>query len=355
MRFAVLLILLLSSCQRSGPTEAPNFIADAASDAHHHDVTDVGPTPDATIDATVDAEVPDATRFDQVMFAATHNSYSGEGRGSILAQLEIGVRFIELDVHNDDFATEGFGIGHDDPGHEVALGEENPAGTALTDWLDVVQTWRDDNPNHLPLTLGLDLKDDLFEASTFADGNLARLNQLVVDTFGDALFTEADAASGWPDVESMRGRVLIVLSGNTSSRLGYRRVEGANPSVAAGDTAVLVAHESGDDVVLWSGPRDFTRYERLGGVSDPAVDLECSDVVLVASGQVRTGAARCQPRHHVGWPVRGLRRSRRDQPCGAVRRRGHDPHRRRRGHVGRHVERHVTPRDLGVGRRRDAA
>ncbi len=44
--------------------------------------------------------------FNEVFLKATHNSYSGDlvgQRGTILAQLNTGIRFIEFDIHDQDF------------------------------------------------------------------------------------------------------------------------------------------------------------------------------------------------------------------------------------------------------------
>ena len=39
-----------------------------------------------------------------------------------MQQLDRGVRFLELDVHDNDFATRRYTVGHDAPGDEVATG-----------------------------------------------------------------------------------------------------------------------------------------------------------------------------------------------------------------------------------------
>lgn len=233
--------------------------------------------------------------FDEAVFAATHNSYSGGTRGAITEQLEGGVRFIEFDVQADDFATLGYQVGHDMPGHEVEVGAPNPDSVALTDWLAIVTTWHDAHPNHLPLTIGFDIKDPISSVATFEDGNLSRFNSLIATTFGPALLTESDVVDGWPTVEDLRGRILVVLSGDTASRLAYRRTPGTNPAVAGNALQkAIVAHESGGASWVWSGSFfGMARYEITTG-TDPTVALsDDGTVVLVTvdSGalQIRTG------------------------------------------------------------------
>ena len=67
--------------------------------------------------AATDLPLPSA------IFRATHNSYSGNvdgAKNSITYQLDHGIRFIELDVHDNGYATShDYAIGHDSPGDQV--------------------------------------------------------------------------------------------------------------------------------------------------------------------------------------------------------------------------------------------
>ena len=80
--------------------------------------------------------------FASSVFLATHNSYSGNMAGgvrcSIQFQLDHDVRFIELDVREDGFTSNGdFSIGHNGVDSDVDhLG--NPASDLLWDWLSVI-------------------------------------------------------------------------------------------------------------------------------------------------------------------------------------------------------------------------
>lgn len=248
--------------------------ADASDAAGRPDASDVAPAHDLQ-------DTPVA--MDEAVFAATHNSYSGGARGTIREQLDAGVRFLEFDVHADDFDTVGYQVGHDAPGHEVQTGSGNPEGLALVAWLAVIQTWRAENPNHAPLTIGLDLKSDLWARPTAEAGNLGAFQLLLERTFGDALFTEDEAARGWPTVDELRGRVLAVLSGNTATRLAHRRVIGSNPAIAVNDFgSIVVAHESEHGVTVWAGSKTqgMRHFQHLPG-ADPAVALQTDAVVLL--------------------------------------------------------------------------
>lgn len=187
-----------------------------------------GADDDISAVAAVDSPAIDARRYPEVSFAATHNSYSGgiEGRrSSIRAQLDRGVRSIELDVHDEDYEAMGFRVGHLSPGDAVYHGDGNPEGDALLAWLELISDWSLQNPRHAPITLVVDLKDCLAENSSFESGDLFALNALLVFSFGERLLhAEQIERDGWPAVGEMRGKILVVLSGDEASRVAYRGI-----------------------------------------------------------------------------------------------------------------------------------
>ena len=125
----------------------------------------------------------DARRYNEVVLAATHNSYAGVASGDLgplRRQLDDGIRFVELDVHDNEFGSYGYRIGHEAPGDGVARGAGNPNTDKLGSWLRAVAAWSDANPRHAPITVALDIKDDLTDNRSFAEGNLARLNAELV-------------------------------------------------------------------------------------------------------------------------------------------------------------------------------
>jgi hypothetical protein len=176
------------------------------------------------------------------VFAATHNSYS-PGRGTLTAQLDDGVRFLELDINLDDGR---YLIGHGVPGHEVARGNGNPNELELAEWLAVIAAWSDGRPGHAPITIALDLKPDLTEPDNFAGGNLAALNHALRTAFGERLLSARElGAADWPALEELHGHVVWVLSGDGATRRGYRLDGGRDPAVALnGSGAVVEVHAS---------------------------------------------------------------------------------------------------------------
>ena len=237
-------------------------------------------------------------RFSDATFRATHNSYSGGPRGTLRDQLDGGVRFFELDVHSDDYRARGYQIGHFLPGHEVSESGSNPDDRALRSWLAHLAEWSDEHQDRAPITVTLDLKDDLTEGEGFEDGNPAALNALLAEVFGERIFRPAECEAEWPNIDELRGRIVVVLSGDLTTRRGYLRDGGARPAVAlnSGGTVVEV-HGSGSGALwYWTGRRDdgevaWRRHGRYGAGESPAVALSEEGVVVSVHSRIGHGAA----------------------------------------------------------------
>jgi hypothetical protein len=194
--------------------------------------------------------------FDQLSYKATHNSYSGGARGSMLEQLQAGVRFLELDIHDNSFSSIGeYTLGHSEEGLEVDLGGGNPVTYNLSDWLGIVADWSDGNPGHVPVTIALDIKDDLTDNPDQSSGNLGALNVAIEAALGDKLLPSEELGSGWPGVGTLRDKVMVVLSGHAGSRKLYKRDRGNNPAIAMNDSGqVISVHDSGSGTLwYWTG------------------------------------------------------------------------------------------------------
>jgi hypothetical protein len=225
--------------------------------------------------------------FHAAIFRATHNSYSGDingERGTFVQQLDSGIRFLELDFHDApwNLAAPDYLVGHDGPGSELWTAGSNPDTPALESWLTVVDNWSKAHPDHLPITVLLDAKDDLTDNPDRAHGNLAFLNDLLLDVFGEArLYAAEELGAAWPSVAGLRGKVLAVLSGNFDTRQGYLRDQGFNPAAAMNDAGKVVeVHDSGSGHLwYWTGqylPDGGIRWHRHGRYdtgADPAVAL----------------------------------------------------------------------------------
>ncbi|GHG30694.1 MULTISPECIES: hypothetical protein [Amycolatopsis] len=239
--------------------------------------------------------------FTATVFRATHNSYSGNVDGtknSLVHQLDHGVRFLELDVHDNGYATShDYAVGHDSPGNLVDHSGGNPASNNLRDWLAVVNTWSAQHPAAAPIVVMLDLKDDLTDNTSFAAGNLTALNQELESVFGPRLLRAQDYPAAQPDVDALRGRVLPLLSGDGGSRTEYKRDVGYHPAVALnGRGQVVEVHDSGAGALwYWTGTYGadgrvtWLRHGRYDSGQTPAVALnDNGDLVEVHQSQSAT-------------------------------------------------------------------
>jgi hypothetical protein len=205
-------------------------------------------------EASAVADLP----FASAVFRATHNSYSGNvdgAKNSIVYQLDHGVRFLELDIHDNGYGTlHDYAVGHSGPG-DLVDHAGNPASNALRDWLGVVAEWSGAHPAHAPIVVMLDMKDDLTDNPSFAAGNLTALNQELAGAFGSGLLQAKDYPAGLPSVDASRGKVLTLLSGDGGSRAEYRRDVGYHPAVALNSHGQIVeVHDSGAGTLwYWTG------------------------------------------------------------------------------------------------------
>jgi hypothetical protein len=235
--------------------------------------------------AVAQASLPgDTLPFASAVFRATHNSYSGNvdgSKGSIASQLDSGVRFLEFDIHDNGYATNhDYSIGHSAPG-DLVDHAGNPSSNLLRDWLRTVSDWSAAHPAAAPLLVMLDLKDDLTDNASYAAGNLAALNRELSDAFGSRLLTAAQVTGALGTVGSLRGRVLTLLSGDPTTRSGYRRDLGYNPAVAINARGQVVeVHDSGAGALwYWTGSYGadgrvtWLRHGRYDSGVTPAVAL----------------------------------------------------------------------------------
>ncbi|WP_027942105.1 hypothetical protein [Amycolatopsis taiwanensis] len=241
-----------------------------------------------------------ATTFTNAIFQATHNSYSGNldaQRGSIRYQLDHGIRFIELDIQDNDYSTVGdYRIGHNSAGDLVDHSGGNPSSNLLRDWLAQVAAWSNANPTHAPLVVMLDIKDNLTDNANYAAGNLAALNDELRAAFGGSLMEARNYVTG-STVDSMRGKVVTLLSGDSTTRAGYQRDLGYHPAIAMNNNGQIVeVHDSGAGALwYWTGTYgadgrvNWLRHGRYDSGTTPAVALnDNGDLVEVHQSQSAT-------------------------------------------------------------------
>lgn len=283
-------IFALFSCTPS-KSEPPldSAIEDHSSDtAGIIDTSVISDTSDTETDETdseqdtSDTIGDDSPLYNQAYFKSTHNSYSGEARGGIHAQLDAGFRGLEFDIHDNDFSSVGdYQLGHSSPGNEVYLEHGNPSSLLLRDWLNHIQQWSTQHEGHAPITLTLDMKDDLTDNINVQNGSMDALNEILINIFGDQLFTPQDLQNAWPSIDTLRNKIIFVLSGHEESRQLYKRDRGYNPAVAINDAGqVIEIHDSGSGTLwYWTGQLqedgsvEWKRHGSYDSGQTPAIDL----------------------------------------------------------------------------------
>ncbi|KAH7094182.1 hypothetical protein BKA62DRAFT_783969 [Auriculariales sp. MPI-PUGE-AT-0066] len=219
------------------------------------------------------------------VFRSTHNSYSGniEGsKGTIQYQLDHGVRMIELDISDKYFSRDNdYSIGHKGPGNAVDHTSPNPSSNLLRDWFAVVNLWSAANPTHAPIQLVLDIKTDLTDNPNYAAGNLAALNEIIKSSLSGRLLWASDAPGDLPSVDALRGKVMVVFSGDGTSKLQYKSDDGFNPAVARNNRGQIVELHDDGAVNLWywsgkvqsDGSVKWLRHGRFDTGISPAVAI----------------------------------------------------------------------------------
>lgn len=235
----------------------------------------------------------DALRYDQTQVIGTHNSYKIEGDDGIdnaarvfsyredeksdasqLAyrmayhhppldvQLDVGVRALEIDVHDD---PEGGAFAS--PGGYKALAKlglqpnvpYDPHGLMrapgfkvlhVPDWdvlsncptltlcLATLKAWSDRHPRHFPVMIRVEAKEksfppigDLYTPATvrrFGTPAFERLEAQIRETMGQGrIYQRAAYAGAWPKIAGLRGKFIFVLSGEPDVGARYQAAMGA--------------------------------------------------------------------------------------------------------------------------------
>lgn len=182
--------------------------------------------------------IAEGLRMNQIQVIGTHNSYHVRPDNLAMlmqfqaeaaawdythppldVQLDRGVRNFELDLFH---AVVGFEVYH------VPHFDEETTCRRLEDCLATIRAWSDAHPQHVPISIHLEFK--VREAALANPPTLPldaamfeRLDAVVREAFGDTLLTpdeirgdyptlrEAILERGWPLLDEVRGRVMVLL------------------------------------------------------------------------------------------------------------------------------------------------
>ena len=102
--------------------------------------------------------------YHKAFFKTSHNSYEL----SIREQLNMGVRGLEYDLHDDKIQElADFEVYHLQNHIDVLLGEDgNPNDLLFSNWLKILDDWSSEqNKEHAPITLFIELKDGIIDSN----------------------------------------------------------------------------------------------------------------------------------------------------------------------------------------------
>lgn len=302
----------------------------------------------------------DAVRLNELQFIGSHNSYHRVPDTSIMqwllfgaaavpeiadalgdprqlnytnepltTQLANGLRTFELDVFADPaggtfsrpLLPELLGLpvprptGLDEPGMKVLHIQDidyRSTCPTLVACLEEMRAWSDDNPDHLPIVVNLELKDDPLPEpfggtplTPFDADQLDALDDEIRQVLGDRLITPDDVRGeasdlrtavrtvGWPTVAESRGRFLFFMDNADKRSLyldGHPSLEGRVLFTSSGqgqpDGAVLKENDPGDGSHIRSLVEQgyLVRTRADADVVAPSVDQR--DAALASGAQI---------------------------------------------------------------------
>lgn len=202
------------------------------------------------IDLCAAQEAIGQLRLNQIQVVGTHNSYHVRPPAAMLksamairkdakewdytrqpldAQLDHGVRSFELDLH---LSADGWQVMH------VPTFDAGSTVKTFSDALQVVKTWSDAHPRHVPISFLLELKEEGFSLSKAyrrpAPADVLRLDEEIRAAFSAARLLAPDdvrgshetlyaaiSSTGWPTLSQAAGRVFFILHEQGPNRDGY--------------------------------------------------------------------------------------------------------------------------------------
>ncbi len=192
--------------------------------------------------------ISDGVKFNEVAFLGTHNSYQtkatdeytklynyidiltfGAVKGekssfsmdTLTQQLELGIRNLEIDIETVVKEKNiSFIVSHD------PLLDNSSSCYDFETALEEIKLWSDANPNHLPVSIIIEPKENLIPVNGLKNFNLEYseyLDEIIRKKLGDTLLTPAEMTEGFSSFKEMRendgwlplektlGRVLVLL------------------------------------------------------------------------------------------------------------------------------------------------
>ena len=230
------------------------------------------------------AQVQAEVRINQVQFVGSHNSYKQAMSGFYRAvlglidadaaksldyehvplhdQLDFGLRKLELDVFYQP-QSRTFPVGH------VQVIDMSSHCLTLRACLTVVVQWSDANPQHAPIWIIFNAKDqqiDWLPAPTLFDFQaFSIMDDVLEEVMGSRLIrpaaVKAQGASlpNWPTLDEARGKFLLILDEGGAKRETYLNDWRQRPMF----TTVGIEHPAAAVMIVNDPIKDFGRIQKL--------------------------------------------------------------------------------------------
>jgi len=217
--------------------------------------------------------------MNEIQFVGSHNSYKQqmpspyfwslrlldhEGAKAleywhppISDQLELGLRKLELDFFYDAVSGE-FPVGH------IQVIDMETSCASLRACLLEIRQWSDRNPDHVPIWISFNLKDQaiplLPDPQLFTPEALTNVDVIVEEIIGDRLIYPRDVVDReWPLLAESRGKILLILDEGGEKRDWYLKGWQDRPMFVSVDEY----HEAAAIMIINDPVRDFDRIKSL--------------------------------------------------------------------------------------------
>lgn len=289
-----------AGCGDAGPTQDAPDTADSSADTVASDADvgsddtvapDAGGLPANPLRGTLDSVL----RLNHLQVLGTHNSYHlhpdpllhpthAYGHASLTAQLDLGVRAFEIDIHNpkDPVAADDFSVYH------ILVADEQTSCVSLRACLGELKAWSDEQPSHVPITVWVEPKGDA-GGGTITD--LPRLDDVIADVIpASQLLTPRDirgthasvrdalAADGWPLLGDARGKIMFCLLDASLARARYVG------DLAQADQRIAFVRAAADEL-----DADWAAVAKFNNPGDENIAAAHDNNLLVASNLCLAG------------------------------------------------------------------
>ncbi|MGK9235144.1 ricin-type beta-trefoil lectin domain protein [Inquilinus limosus] len=199
--------------------------------------------------------------YNLAYWSRPHNAYEKAHFARLTDVLDRGNQVVEIDIYDQS----GFPVKHDLGDSSTDNNCKAGAGGLLQDCLRDIKAWSDAHPGHLPITVQFDLKPSQ-GLWGWDSSYMAGLNSLVANEFGAKVYKpenlraftgyaslrEGVYRAGWPTVDSLRGKILVLMMGGPIGDKNDTQEEYVNQFGSAAQIFVCPeAHEPND--FYWNG------------------------------------------------------------------------------------------------------